>query len=295
MLRALYGAVGVLAAPLSSTGNKLVVDSGLDALIRNAMVLGDWAYLAITDGRNIEIIKLYAPDSNGIRIERGKDNTSRNTFPAGAKVYYTLTAAEIADRFVPAPLTLYRENGIELDGLTVGYRVPSIYSIGGTKAIVHDEEITLARDEQAYGCCDGNNDPAPIPSLPIYLTSRPYAIEETDAIQAGPLDVLRGQTIERVREDLIAVSITVLDGNLWGGLKTHTQTPEDLIQVSLTLLEGDLWGGLVTTANDDDICRTRLDILQGDLWGALVTYSHPSDYELDHIRTGLTVMSGTLT
>lgn len=292
MLRRLYNARGVLLAPLLGAAKTIQLDAQLYDLL-NTLAQFDWTYLAVTDGRQVEIVKVVWVDHQ-IHIERGVDFTQPLDFDTGAEVYYTLTRQEILESY-SSPLQLFYGDAITVQGTVVTYPEITFEIFGAGVLVGEDGKYVIGRKENAYGCCNGNNLPAPIVPPYIYITSRPYPIEDSDAYSATGIQLTYGKLVERVTDDTAGVELAVLEGSLWGGRVT-TENDDDTVDTGLEVLEGSLWGGLVTISAEDDIVKVGLHLVGGNLWGSLVEYSHPPELPIeDHITVGLAVLGGSIT
>lgn len=92
-----------LAGFISNLTDKLVdIDTDLPipdnhlALLGSRLSEGDYSFLKILDGTNIEYIKLIKGNGR-LRIERGAELTKPTTFPVGSCVKWELTSTAIRD------------------------------------------------------------------------------------------------------------------------------------------------------------------------------------------------------
>lgn len=294
MYEALYNARGALSSPLRKDSYVMAVDTDLRAIL--AGLSGNHTYLSLTGGCGVEIVKVWGVDSKGIYITRGLDGTDILEFNEGDKVEYTLTVAEIEDRVPQQTLTLHRAGGIHIVGSEVRYKDITISVLGASEIIGEDWNIIIGRREDAYGCCDGNNDPDPVPVRPFYLTSHPYPHYEQDEITVS-ISVIAGYYYTGAYypppDENVQLSITVDDGTLRQILKTHDQQREEALGLSITVDDGTLRQILKThNQQREEAMELSVEVTAGTLKVILITHTQ---YPEEAFELSIEVISGTLT
>lgn len=172
-----YNAIGVLLFPLSKTGKLAVVEPTLVGILEQASV-SNWCYLRIGYRDKYEIVKVINSQLTGIHVCRAQDNTEALAFPAGAVVEYILTASEISDSVEPTQLAIYDYDAIQVSNQNIKYKEVSISFFGVNYLIgQNSSKISIGRTKNAYGCCNGNNEPAPIGGQYFIFTSKIYPLE----------------------------------------------------------------------------------------------------------------------
>lgn len=89
-------AVGVLQTGISNSDTTLDLNTGQGALWPSLGV-GDWCWTTITDGTNIEIVRVTARSSDTLTIVRGRQGTSAQSWSAGVAVQMRLTRQTLED------------------------------------------------------------------------------------------------------------------------------------------------------------------------------------------------------
>lgn len=280
----MFNATGVLTAPLRRDSRTLSVDSVLRAML----IVGQ--YLRIRGDSGTEIIKVVGIDTRHILIERAKDNTEALQFRSGDLVDYILTAAEISDSY-SVSLTLFNSGAIETVDGVVQYTEPNIAVLGASEVIGENSRIVIGRKEEAYGCCDGNNEPAPVPAVPFYLTSQLYPIEAIEELYIA-LDGVSGRLTSSQPPESTLLAIELLLGTLRTLLKSHAQWPEDFVVTSIEVIEGTLRVLLRTQSQpNEDRLISNIETVSGILKVGLISHTQPVD---DKLQFSISVVSGSL-
>lgn len=94
MIKELTGYSQVLTDKLDSNSITLPVDN--EYLLAALPEVGDFTYLTIDDGMNIEVVRAYN-DAGEILIQRGYGDSNPTSFPAGSCVSFKINGAWIAD------------------------------------------------------------------------------------------------------------------------------------------------------------------------------------------------------
>lgn len=293
MIKAIYNAIGTLTNVLSEKDNILTVDSTLHSIISAALGVGDWAYLAVDDGNNAEIVKIYRSNSVGEYVVRAQDNTLACRFNVGATIRYELTAQEILDSFPISPLLVYPYGAMRVDGSIVGYRMPDIQDVGGTYSLVSGNRVILDKNIALEGCCELDNQGAPpLPSPYIYFTSHVYPLEADEAIGVTA-SCLAGKIQSSVlsRESLEVIA-SCLAGSLILALVDQVQPCDDATEVTASFLSGVLLVALVEQFQPcDDAAEVSASLVEGELRLIDIEFTQPCD---DALQVTGTLLSGIL-
>lgn len=307
MIKRLYLIDGNLLAPVSATTDDIAVDADTGAKLLAGLSLGDYCYLTLVDGSNLEVVKV-TRDYTGFDVARGQAGTQKKTFPIGTRVLYALTSAEIQDACIFSPATLYRD----------GYGVAEVENVGGAwhisiatlkfttpggiaAQVTNENEVALTDNIGAFGCCDGSVTGAPNIGGPyFYLTTSPYAHRVVENITGQPDVDGIGSPISPVgfgwlltqpsTGETITSDISVLDGVLFGGSIGVTSVTEGITSDG-TVLAGALFGGSTTYTTESDGLHCDGWVLIGQLFGNAVEY----DRGLDILTSDAYILSGTLT
>lgn len=94
MIKELTGYSQVLTSKLDKAD--IVLPVGGDYLIEALPEAGDYTYLTIDDGVNIEVVRVYN-DAGEILVQRGYGDSNPTSFPAGSCVSFKINGAWIAD------------------------------------------------------------------------------------------------------------------------------------------------------------------------------------------------------
>lgn len=221
-----YGYVTTLEFAVSKAAASIVV-SDIPTIVAGPF---DWYYLFIESDCAIEVVKVLGRSGSTLYVARGQDYAEAVAFPAGSKVYYGLTKAEILDATAQAgslkiftdQVLYYKDNVIGYGPLSIQFKGAN-YLIGGSSP-----EISIGRQENAYGCCNGSDVAAPIPSPFIYLTSQMYPYEVVEGIQTD--STLAGELRQLLHEyDWPVEAITTtfaLAGELRDAIQEYEWQPE---------------------------------------------------------------------
>jgi hypothetical protein len=87
-------ATALLSAALAVGSTSLVVNSGQGALFPNPAA-GDWFFVTVTDGTNMEVMRCNARAGDTLTVVRGQEGTAPSAFAASAKVANRITAAAL--------------------------------------------------------------------------------------------------------------------------------------------------------------------------------------------------------
>ena len=161
----LYNIRGILTVPLRKK----------DTILRTDAAVYVGLYVKLQGKAGVEVVKVLWVDDTGVVVEREQDNTEALEFNVGDTVEYVLTAAEIVAQ--QPSVTIAVDGALEYSDGKLSYQTVTWDELGATQYVGSYTNLIIGRDEQAYGCCDGNNSPAPLRPVPFYLTSRPYPVE----------------------------------------------------------------------------------------------------------------------
>jgi hypothetical protein len=282
----LYTARGVLTAPLRKDGRILSVDSALHNLL---VGLNDnYTYLKLEGEAGVEIVKAYGVET-GVYLKRAQDSTEALEFNIGDTVGYTLTAAEIADSVPAIPLTLQVTGGLRRI-VDIEYIPLKWTAFGATEFVGAYPDLVIGRDEEAYGCCDGNNEPARLPAEPFYLTSRPYPIEVIEGWTAS-FSPVRG-TIRGTNFDLWQSQFSWQSGILRQILKAYDNYPPENWQATFSWQSGTL-RQILKSYNDypPEYWQAQFSWRSGTLRQILISYTN---YPPESWQSQFSWVSGTL-
>lgn len=250
----------------------------LDTLLAD----GDWTYLKLQQANKCEVVKvkgLIAPDT--LVVERGIDSTEEQAFGYGTIVGPVTSVAGVVDAFPsPGPL-LTPAGGMRLDGHTLRYAALAFEILGATEIVGGN---VIARDEDAYGCCDGNNDPAAVPPIPYYYTSLPYPIEAIERMVGTASFTNDGRFLTADTDYMVGIA-SCIGGTLSSGLQGYTNWTGAVAQVNenikgiASILSGTLISGYqgygnwpAATANES--IQGIADIFSGTLVSGLIQYTN---------------------
>lgn len=293
MIKVLYNAIGTLADAITEQSKILPVDSTLRGILLAAIGAGDWTYLALDDGNNVEVVKVYRANSAGIRVLRGQDNTEPVNFAVGTTVRYELTTQEVLDRIVFPTLALSAFGGMRINNADLGYRMPKITDLGGSRTLISGSVIILDGDKEAVGCCPLDNPGTPpIPNPYFYYTSHVYPLEdETETTVSAVL--LSGRLQSSVLGgDSLEVLASLLSGALVMALVSYVAPEEDAVEASASLISGILVVRLVEyVAPVEDAFEVSSVLINGLLELVLVEHVQPCD---DAVETTAMLLAGNL-
>lgn len=285
----LYNATGALTAPLRKDRYVLSVDTELRNILAG-MGEGNHTYLQLKGEAGVEIVKVWGVDSSGVHIIRGIDYTEALPFNVGDLVSYTLTAAEIQDRYVLPTLAVYAAEALELIDGVITYPELTLAPYGASEIVGSKDGIEIGRREGAYGCCDGDNAPFPIQQTPFYLTTPPYAvliIEGWQSVTSWVKAVERGLNIDHWQADASWVSSVLRDI-----LKNYDQPPVDFWQAEASWVSSVLREILKNYDQPPvDFWQADASWVSGTLKEILIVYSN---YPPDNWQADASWVSGSL-
>lgn len=282
----------LLIYPVGSGSVSLRVPTAVHDILYADLTTG-WTYLKISQGDRTEVVKVVEVKDYGVlRVIRGVDNTDIHNFSGAAYIESVATAAAIADKYY-TPTTLQALGGITIEGNVVGYSRLQ-FSILGATEIVGDGE--LGRRDDAYGCCDGNNEPALIPPIPFYLTSKPYPMEVVETLKSDASIRQRNRLVTRPL-DLIQSTAEVLSGTIRTILKSYAYWLPDEIKNTASVLSGTIHQVLKNYGNwplgaSDESLKNDGSVLGGTIKVVLLTYTN---WPHEDLKNDASILSGTLT
>lgn len=289
MATTLYGAHGTLSYPLSKTANTIQVDGDLTSYLQTQLPTG-WAYLSITNGKHMEVVRLTVGRDNKLYIVRGQDHTIPCSFGAGSEVKYVLTTAEIKEAATPITLNLYGDEAIVVEDGVVSYNVPNITGLGGISAYVSGANTVLDDNVGLFGCCNANSPGAPpVPPPYTYFTTQLYPLEAIDYAQVQEQykkDLEQGQSISPIPMDIwlleqpvyieknwVIASLQMTDFLSYGGSKQYAYTEPDTIIASLEFTDFQSYGGSKQYSYIDS------NMVKADLlFVSILTYGNAIEY-----------------
>lgn len=247
MIKRLYLANGQLTEPLEANSEDIAVDATLAAMLAANLAVGDHCFLTLKNKDKLEVIKVRR-DYSGYQADRGQDDTRKVGFPAGSKIVYTLTMAEILDSMALIPWHI-NADGTGFAYVTGGMGTwvigaPQIHAdtLGGISARAEDNTLYIFDHIGMFGCCDGSLTGAPhIPGPIFYLTSMIYGYEGFDIMTPQPKDQ-NGNPIPPLNFDSLppwflltqpfinelyfAHDMVTLPMNVFGSEASFTESPE---------------------------------------------------------------------
>lgn len=168
-----------LSVAIGQTDNKLVVNSTAYAAISLN------TYLELRYGASVEVVKLIDKRNGLLVVLRARDYTEACAFPAGTAVTQVLTEEGIRKQITKGPqLKLYFGGGTFGSHNHIGYYSLDIKYEGVNYSIGSGAEISIGREENAYGCCDGDAE-ARKGFRYTYYTSKLYPYDFKDGFTAG--------------------------------------------------------------------------------------------------------------
>jgi len=111
----------------------------------------------------------------------------------------------------------------------------------------------------------------------FFLTSRPYAIEDTTALVSA-LAARSGYQMSPGPEGMNSI-FEAISGNLFGAVKTYTNYPPEGFDSAFEAINGDIYGSLGTYDNyPPEGFDSTFEAISGNLFGDVVTYNnYPSE------------------
>lgn len=168
MFKPTYGVGGTLLTAVSNSS--LLMEPSVAIYSQLKDILGengsDYTYIFITDGVNIELVKVTELDSGYFTVVRGQDGTTARAFAAGSRMYFEMSGIAIADMITAAleaaslPTTLTfsinAPNTVTKIGSSVDINVPQLPLVSpnstiDVSAVGNGYGIDIERG--AFGCC----------------------------------------------------------------------------------------------------------------------------------------------
>ena len=97
MFVSLLGFSSTLSANLSAVATTMTLPAADAAYIDGRLGASDWTYLALSDGTNLEIVKVVAVSGASVDIIRGFDSTPATAFPSGTCIRFVWSNTAIQD------------------------------------------------------------------------------------------------------------------------------------------------------------------------------------------------------
>lgn len=167
MIRKYHGLEGKLVAPVAADSSVLAISTFAATRISQTFINGqDAAFLTISSGPVMEVVRLLSVDGNILSVARGEEGTTPSPFPLGADIGYVVTGAEVFEEYINeggnvGALNFSATGLIELDDTVPGayaFHVdpPTIQGRNGVEVI--GDWPTLAIGYSAGGdCCAPTN------------------------------------------------------------------------------------------------------------------------------------------
>lgn len=282
---------GYLTKDLPADSTKLYLDAGSLAYL---IALADDTYVELNGEAGVEVAKVVAVNGVFASIVRAQEYTEALDFIANDSCQYTITVAEIEQSIPSVSVTMYPYGGIRIVGNTIEYPKLNFTHLGATET-VGEHDIHIGRDENAYGCCDGNEYPYPIDGPPLQLTSTIFPIEALDSYNLT-ISILKAAFIPRVT-DSIESAVSMLGGTIRDTL--YAGYGEDNIESAVDLLDGELDDILISydgssgggADRPEDFYFIQIAPQGGDINDVLITYTHPPE---DNYQLTILPQGGTL-
>lgn len=97
MFVSLLGFSSTLSSNLTAIATTMVLPAADAAHIDSMLGGSDWSYLALSDGVNLEMVKVVAVSGANVSVIRGFDSTPAAAFPSGTCVRFVWTSSAIQD------------------------------------------------------------------------------------------------------------------------------------------------------------------------------------------------------
>ncbi len=123
----------------------------------------------------------------------------------------------------------------------------------------------------------------------FFLTSRPYPIEDTSAVDAS--FELRSAFQMSPGPEGIGTGFSVLSGNVYGSLELYNDGDPEGFDTSFATLGGNVFGSLETYDIDPEGFDTGFEALSGNIYGGLIDYG---EYPPEGVDAEFEVLGGTL-
>lgn len=133
MFVSLLGFSSTLQSNLSAVATTMALPPADAAHIDSLLGGSDWSYLALSDGTNLEIVKVVAVSGANVDIIRGFDGTSAEAFPSGTCVRFVWGTTAIQD------LTADGSFNVEITGTGVA----TVTETDTNEFEVHVPELTI--------------------------------------------------------------------------------------------------------------------------------------------------------
>lgn len=168
MFKPTYGIGGTLLAGISNAATVITPSVGLYSQLQ--LVLGeagtDYTYLFISDGVNIEVIKVTQLNGGTFTVVRGQDGTIGRAFGLGSTVYFEMSGIAVTDMITAAlaaagvatslTFSINAPNTVVKVGSAVTINVPKLplTSPDTTIAVTTvGSGYGIAIERGAFGCC----------------------------------------------------------------------------------------------------------------------------------------------
>lgn len=168
MFKPTYGVGGTLTVGISNAAIVMVPSAGLYSQLES--ILGeagsDYTYLFLSDGVNVELVKVTQLNAGTFTIVRGQDGTTARAFPLGAKAYFEMSGIAVTDMVnaaialagLPSTLTfaINGPNTVVKVGSVVTINVPKIPLTSPNSTIdvtVVGNGYGVDIERGAFGCC----------------------------------------------------------------------------------------------------------------------------------------------
>lgn len=124
----------------------------------------------------------------------------------------------------------------------------------------------------------------------FFLTSRPYAIEDTAAL-ASALAARSGYQMSPGPEGMNS-TFEAIGGNLFGSVETYTNYPPEGFDSTFEAISGNIYGSLKTYGNyPPEGFDSTFEAISGNLFGDVVTYNN---YPPEGFDSAFEAIDGTL-
>lgn len=165
MFKTAYEAYGTLSITASSGVVLFTVNAGLATYLDGLLGVGDWTYLRLESGANVEVVKVTSVTGNILTVVRSIDGTGPYAYAVGTELRYYLPQQGVVDivnaNYVGANITITGAGATTVlespvNTFVVTTPVPTFTGEGG--AIVTGNLVTgftIALEPNIAACCSG--------------------------------------------------------------------------------------------------------------------------------------------
>ena len=152
----------------------------LVTLIAAGLSFDGYTYAQLTNVYCREVVKVIGVLGGMLFVQRGQLGTEALDFPIGTFIQHTLPIDQFTE--IVTPLVIETEGAIGNYGTSLKIPEINIIGLGAAKAVTNTLYVQYA------GCCNGDNEPIPLPNLDQL---RITAANETRILDDGDVRVYR--------------------------------------------------------------------------------------------------------